>query len=851
MPLDRILRSRVKQELREDYLYGDKAILVLLILHWIVASSLTALSYNTYLFGFVNGAIISSIAVLVYVLYKGTAASRMIFGALLVMYPMIFIQQHLGRIEMHFHVFVSIAFLTVYKDMRPVLIGGLITTIHHVIGNELQAREMTFFDVPVTIFNYGCGWDIVILHASFVVLEVAALMLFLQVSRKRFIGMIKAKFKLQELSARQEMEIKQRTNEYLSAKEDAEAANRAKSSFLANMSHEIRTPLNAILGFVDILQEQETDLEKSKYIKTIKKSGDSLVEIINDILDFAKVESDKLSIECIPVNPHEEFDNIGSLFFAKGEELGLKFSIYIDPALPTCIEVDPLRIRQVVTNLLSNAMKFSKTGQRVLLSVKYDILKKTILIVVQDSGIGIAKENQAKVFEAFSQAEDSTTREFGGTGLGLAISSRLVSLMGSELKLRSEIGVGSEFYFTIETNECEETCGFDVIPKLDGLDVVMLCPREQGDYAETLEEYLRSFGINKIVHAQKLDEIEQMDSALVVINSTMFTVEEVKGLLEKGYQTIMIKASLSENYSNVFSKNIIVVDPPFTPSKVYDALVCLYVDQAKEKVTYSDRSIPLDGHVLVAEDQEANQYLMSVILKRLNLEYSFADDGVEAVRMFENGKYDLIFMDENMPNMNGTEATSKIVEIEEEKGLVHTPIVALTANALKGDRERFLEAGMDDYLTKPIDKVKMLEVLHKYLHSSNNEEEKVIETDKQEEPQPVKTEEKRNVGLDLDLLAEKMGYDKEDIEVMLGMFMNKVDIQLDLIEESIRDKNYETVFTTTHAIKGSVGNLGLDEIFEIAKTIEAAAKNKDEIPYEEHFQKMKALIKNIQGLTDE
>lgn len=331
---EKIKKRHIEDKLRQNDMGNDKIILILIFFHWLAASTLMAASYKTYLFGFLNGAVLMLVSLLVYRFYKGTIFSRMIFGAVLVGFSAIFIQQNMGRIEIHFHIFVAIAFLTIYKDYFAALGATLLTTFHHIVGNVLQDNDATIFDMPVYIFNYGCGFDIVFIHAAFVLLEFGVIAYFNSISRKRFVAILTSELKFMELNASLEREVKSRTAQYQSAKEDAESANRAKSAFLANMSHEIRTPLNAILGFVQILQENETDKEKSKYIHTIKKSSDSLLDIINDILDFAKVESGKMAVDPISVNPHEDFDNIGALFFAKGEDLGLNFNIYIDPYLP-------------------------------------------------------------------------------------------------------------------------------------------------------------------------------------------------------------------------------------------------------------------------------------------------------------------------------------------------------------------------------------------------------------------------------------------------------------------------------------------------------------------------------------
>jgi len=373
--------------------------------------------------------------------------------------------------------------------------------------------------------------------------------------------------------------------------EKAKDASKAKSEFLANMSHEIRTPLNAILGFIDLLKEKEDDREKLKYINTVQSSSTTLLGIINDILDFSKIESGSLNIENIDFNTHQELGTIADLFRAKASEKSVSLSFNIDKDIPKALKSDPLRIKQVVANLLSNAIKFTPRNGRIELIIKH--IDNNLYVSVKDNGIGIAKDKQADIFKAFSQAESSTTRKYGGTGLGLAISAKLVSMLDGQLKLESKKDNGSRFYFKI--------------------------PVEIGVYKE---------------------------------------------------------------YKKAASAN---------------------TDAMKGK------------RILLVEDNKANQMFMSLILKKFGLIFDIANDGVEAVESYKNDYYDLILMDENMPNMNGIEATKYILEYEQKSGVKHTPIVALTANALKGDRERFLEAGMNEYLTKPLDKDKLATILNKFL----------------------------------------------------------------------------------------------------------------------------------------
>ncbi|WP_415250231.1 ATP-binding protein [Sulfurimonas sp.] len=378
-------------------------------------------------------------------------------------------------------------------------------------------------------------------------------------------------------------------SELIQAKEKAEFSTNAKSEFLANMSHEIRTPMNAIMGFIGILKKEETDTKKLQYLETIDSSSKSLTNIINDILDFTKIESGRLAIEYIDFNPQVELKSIEDLFKVKCEEKSINLSIKLRE-LPIFLNGDILRLKQVLNNLLSNAIKFTQSNKKITLDVSYD--NNHLFVSVKDEGIGISEEYQEKIFESFSQADNSTTRKYGGTGLGLSISYNLIQLMGGELKVRSNLDSGSEFYFSL----------------------------------------------------------------------------------------------------------------PLKTGKVIENRI-----STKKDIDFTHRKL------LLVEDNKPNQLFMKVILKKMSINFNIANDGLEAIEAFKNNKYDVILMDENMPNMNGVEATKNILGIEKEQGLKHTPIIALTANALKGDREKFLEAGMDEYLTKPIDKNMLSEMLDKVL----------------------------------------------------------------------------------------------------------------------------------------
>ncbi len=375
------------------------------------------------------------------------------------------------------------------------------------------------------------------------------------------------------------------------AKLEAEAASNSKSKFLANMSHEIRTPLNAITGFISILNDIEDDPKKLEYLKIIRNSSDSLLEIINDILDISKIESGKLDINPINFNPYDDLISVAELFQAKAAEKGVVLKIIYNNNMPNFLFSDSLRIKQILSNLLSNAIKFTPEGLNVKCIVWY--AKGKLNIKVKDYGIGIPHDKQESIFHSFTQAQNSTEREYGGTGLGLTISAKLTEMLNGTLVLKSQEDKGSVFSLSI--------------------------PMKLGE----------------------------------------------------------------------------------KPAK----------ESSKETTT----KLPIGLHILLVEDNKSNQIYMGIILDNVKASYEIANNGLEAVKKFKTGSYDIILMDENMPILSGIGATKAILELEKEQTLKHTPIISLTANALIGDRERFLQAGMDDYISKPVEPNRLIQTIYKLL----------------------------------------------------------------------------------------------------------------------------------------